>query len=63
MTISNSTDSSTLSKKDEASMVEAELETEPCKSELVVLWLFIAVLVMLTVVAGYVLWKKVSLTF
>jgi hypothetical protein len=49
-------------KKDEVSKFQPELETEPRKFELVVVWLFLAVLLILTVVAGYVLWKKVSLT-
>jgi len=55
MTINNS--------KDESPKVEAERVTEPRQSGLVGLWLFIAVLVTLTVVAGYLLWKKISLTF
>ncbi|HTY86138.1 MAG TPA: hypothetical protein VMB80_01625 [Candidatus Acidoferrum sp.] len=55
-------DSRKLAKADEASRFEAKLETEPRKSDLVVLWLFIAVVVMLTAVAGFLLWKKITLT-
>ena len=40
--------------------VEVKIETEPNKSELVILWLFIAAMMILTVVAGYLLWKKVN---
>ena len=58
MTTLDSIVSSEPARKDAASPVEAKLETEPRKSELIVLWMFIAVLVILTVVAGYLLWKK-----
>jgi len=51
-----------LAKQDEASTVKVELEAERGKSELVILWLFLAVLVALTAVAGYLFWKKISLT-
>jgi len=49
-------------KQDEASTVKVELEAKPGKSELVVFWLFLVVLVALTAVAGYLFWKKISLT-
>jgi hypothetical protein len=62
MTTHDPTSSSKLAKKDEASTVKTELEAKPGKGEVVVVWLFFAVLVILTVVAGYVLWKKVALT-
>jgi hypothetical protein len=53
-------DSSKLAKKDEASKVEPQFETSSNKSELVVLWMFIAAMMILTAVAGYLLWKKVT---
>jgi hypothetical protein len=62
MTTHDPISSSKLPKQDESSTVKAELEAEPSKSDLVVVWLFFAVLVILTVVAGYVLWKKIALT-
>ena len=62
MTTHDPISSSKLTKQDEASTVKAEFEAEPGKSELVVVWLFFAVLVILTVVAGYILWKKVALS-
>jgi hypothetical protein len=62
MTIPDPIGSGKLAKQDEASTVKVELEAEPGKSELVVLWLFLAVLVALTAVAGYLFWKKISLT-
>jgi hypothetical protein len=62
MTTHDPISSSKLAKQDEASTVKVELEAEPGKSELVFLWVFFAVLVILTVVAGYILWKKVALT-
>ena len=62
MTIPDPISSSKLAKQDEASTVNAELEAEPSKSDLVVVWVFFAVLVILTIVAGYILWKKVALT-
>ena len=62
MTIPDPISSRKLAKQDEASTVKVELEAEPGKSELVVLWLFLAVLVALTAVAGYLFWKKISLT-
>jgi len=55
-------DSRKLAKTDEASRFEAKLQTEPRKSDLVVLWLFLAVVVILTAVAGFLLWKKITLT-
>lgn len=47
-------------KVDDDLNVEVECKTEPNKSELVILWLFIAAMMILTVVAGYMLWKKIS---
>ena len=49
-------------RKNEALKGEGKLELEPGKSEWVVLWLFIAILVTLTAVAGYLFWKKLSST-
>ena len=60
MTIPDSNDSSKLAKKDEDLTVEVKIETEPSKFELVVLWLLIAAMMILTAVAGYLLWKKVT---
>jgi len=62
MTIPDPISSRKLAKQDEASTVKVELEAEPGKSELVVFWLFLVVLVALTAVAGYLFWKKISLT-
>ncbi len=62
MTTHDPISSSKLAKQDEAFTVKAELEAEPGKSEMVVVWVFFAVLVILTVVAGYIFWKKVVLT-
>lgn len=50
-------------RQDEDLSIEVKIETELCKSEMVVLWLFIAVLVILTVVAGCLFWNKISSTF
>ena len=49
-----------LTRGDEDLSIEVKIETELQRKELVVLWLFIAVLVILTVVAAYLFWKKVS---
>jgi len=35
-------------------------EVQPRNSEMIVVWLFIAVLVITTAIAGYVLWEKVA---
>jgi hypothetical protein len=56
-------DSIKLTRGDEELSIEVKIETELQRKELVVLWLFIAVLVILTFVAGYLFWKKVSSTF
>ena len=53
-------DSIKLTRGDEYLNIEVKIETELQRKELVVLWLFIAVLVILTVVAAYLLWMKVS---
>jgi len=55
-------DSRKLAQKEEVSKVEPERETNSSKFELVALWVLFAVWVILTVLAGYILWKKVALT-
>jgi hypothetical protein len=37
-----------------------KLKVEPTKSELVILWLFIAISIIVSAVAGYLLWAKLS---
>ncbi|HZI33159.1 MAG TPA: hypothetical protein VFF11_12525 [Candidatus Binatia bacterium] len=56
-------DSSKPAKQDEITKIETEFQTEPRRADQVALLLIIAVMVILTVVAGYIFWKKVSLTF
>jgi hypothetical protein len=56
-------DSIKLTRVDEDLNIEVKIETELQREELFVLWLFIAALVILTVVAACLFWKKVSSTF
>ena len=53
-------DSIRLTGWDEDLTVDVKIETGLQRKELVVLWLFIAGLVTLTAIAGYLLWNKVT---
>lgn len=62
MTNPNPIGSSETATKTDTFTAKTEPEARPCKSELIFLWFFFACLVILSVLAGYLLLKKISLT-